>query len=43
MRKNNRENEFLEKLIKNYKLSEDEHRMILNELKKRVFLNKVSR
>ena len=36
------ENEFLEKLIESYKLSEDEHRMILNELKKRVFLNKVA-
>lgn len=36
------ENELLEKLIENYKLSEDEHRMILNELKKRVFLNRVA-
>lgn len=36
------ENEFLEKLIESYKLSEDEHRMILNELKKRVFFNKVA-
>lgn len=36
------ENEFLEKLIESYKLSEDEHRSILNELKKRVFLNKTS-
>jgi len=35
------ENEFLEKLIESYKLSEDEHRMILNELKKRIFLNRV--
>ena len=36
------ENEFLEKLIESYKLSEDEHRMILNELKKRVFLNRTA-
>lgn len=36
------ENEFLEKLIESYKLSEDEHRMILNELKKRVFLNRLA-
>lgn len=36
------ENELLEKLIESYKLSEDEHRMILNELKKRVFLNRVA-
>lgn len=36
------ENEFLEKLIESYKLSEDEHRMILSELKKRVFLNRVA-
>ncbi len=35
------ENEFLEKLIESYKLSKDEHRNILNELKKRVFLNRV--
>lgn len=35
-------NEFLEKLIESYKLSEDEHRMILNEIKKRVFLNRVA-
>ena len=34
--------EFLEKLIESYKLSKDEHRMILNELKKRVFLNRVA-
>lgn len=36
------ENEFLEKLIEIYKLSEDEHKIILNELKKRVFLNSVA-
>lgn len=36
------ENKFLEKLIESYKLSEDEHRMILNELKKRVFFNRVA-
>lgn len=36
------EKEFLDKLIESYKLSEDEHRMILNELKKRVFLNKAA-
>ena len=35
-------NEFLEKLIESYKLSKNEHRMILNELKKRIFLNKVA-
>ncbi len=34
--------ELLEKLIESYKLSKDEHRMILNELKKRVFLNRVA-
>lgn len=34
--------EFLEKIIEGYKLSKDEHRMILNELKKRVFLNRVA-
>ena len=33
-------NEFLEELIESYKLPEDEHIMILNELKERVFLNK---
>lgn len=36
------DNEFFEKLIESYKLSEDEHRMILNELKKRVFFNRVA-
>ena len=36
------ENEFFENLIESYKLSEDEHRMILNELKKRVFFNRVA-
>ena len=36
------ENDFLDKLIESYKLSEDEHIMILNELKKRVFLNRVT-
>lgn len=36
------ENGFLEKLIESYKLSEDEHIIILNELKKRIFLNRVA-
>ena len=36
------ENEFFENLIESYKLTEDEHRMILNELKKRVFFNRVA-
>ena len=42
VRKKNMENEFLEKLIEIYKLSEDEHIIILNELKKRVFLNRAT-
>lgn len=36
------ENEILKSLIENYKLSEKEHKMILEELKTRVFLNKTT-
>ena len=35
-------NEFLEELIESYKLPENEHIMILNELKKRVFFNRTA-
>ena len=36
------ENEILERLIENYKLLENEHQAILNELKVRIFFNKSS-
>ena len=36
------ENEILERLIENYKLPENEHQAILNELKARIFFNKSS-
>lgn len=36
------ENGILQNLIESYKLPEDEHRIILNELKKRIFINRVT-
>ena len=36
------EQEMLERLIEKYKLSEDEHKVILDALKARIFLNKTS-
>lgn len=36
------DNAILQNLIESYKLSENEHKVILNELKKRIFLNRVT-